>query len=215
MEKKIAILDYGFGNTLSVSNALSKCNALPVVTKNEKLILNSNGLIIPGVGAFGKCMENILKKKFDKIIFQFASSNKPILGICLGMQILFQKSFEKGINKGLGILKGNIDRIDKFSVNKKFLKIPHVTWSKLELDLKNNCSILNNVKPNQMVYFVHSYCVDKNSLVNKDIVKSFVNYSDVVIVALVQKENIYGCQFHPEKSGEVGLRILKNFINIC
>ena len=78
-----------------------------------------------------------------------------------------------------------------------------MTWSKLELDLKNNCSILNNVKPNQMVYFVHSYCVDKNSLVNKDIVKSFVNYSDVEIVALVQEENIYGCQFHPEKSGVI------------
>ena len=92
----------------------------------------------------------------------------------MGCKFYFKKVLKKVSIKGLGILKGNIDRIDKFSVNKKLLKIPHVTWSKLELDLKNNCSILNNVKLNQMVYFVHSYCVDKNSLVNKDIVKALL-----------------------------------------
>ena len=215
MKKKVAILDYGFGNTLSVLNALNKCNALPIITKNDELISDANGLIIPGVGAFGKCMNNILKYEVDKIIYKFASSKKPILGICLGMQILFQHSFEKGINKGLGLLSGNIDRMDKFSLNKKSLKIPHVTWSKLQVDLNHKCSILNNIKSNQMVYFVHSYCVDKSSLTSKDIVKSHVNYFDVEIIAVVQKENIYGCQFHPEKSGAVGLNILKNFINIC
>tara|TARA_B100000900_G_C20565524_1_gene710878 strand:- start:879 stop:1526 length:648 start_codon:yes stop_codon:yes gene_type:complete len=215
MKKKIAILDYGFGNTLSVLNALKKCDAQPIITRNDELISDASGLIIPGVGAFEKCMNNILKYGVDKIIFKFASSKKPILGICLGLQILFQQSFENGVHKGLGFLSGNIDRIDKFSLNKESLKIPHVTWSRLDVDLNYNCSILKNIKSNQMVYFVHSYCVDKSSLTNKDIVKSHVNYFDVEIVAVVQKENIYGCQFHPEKSGVVGLNILKNFINIC
>lgn len=192
----VAIIDYGMGNLKSVYNALKLLGLDPVITSNENEILKANGVILPGVGAFSDAINEIKRLKLDKTIKKITV---PFLGICLGMQLLFEKSYEFGEHEGLGILKGEIV---KFKDNG--LKIPHIGWNVLKFGKK--CLIFDKIKDESYVYYVHSYYLSTKD----DIVTGYTKYGDDIPIA-VQKNNFYGVQFHPEKSGDIGLSILKRF----
>lgn len=199
----IAIVDYGVGNLFSLKSSLKSIGENIIVSGNTKILHNADKIILPGVGAFGDASEKLRNTGLDKIIKSEAQYGKPILGICLGMQLLFDKSYEYGEHEGLGLIKGHVvpmlDRIPKE------LKIPHIGWNALQFTGKES-KLLKYVNENDCVYFVHSYFATdcENS------VTSTAEYG-CNITATVENKNVYGCQFHPEKSGNVGLKILKAF----
>ena len=200
----IAIIDYDAGNIKSVEKALQKLGAEVVITKDPQVILNADKVILPGVGAFGDAMANLKKYKLDEVIRQVVEKGTPFLGICLGLQLLFERSDETPGVDGLGILKGEILRIPE----KDELKIPHMGWNSLHL--QNEGRLFKGLKEQSYVYFVHSYYLKAEE---EEIVKATTDYS-VNIHASVEKDNVFACQFHPEKSSEVGLEILKNFVEL-
>jgi len=207
----IAIIDYGIGNTQSISNALNSFNYQYILTRDRDEILNANGLILPGVGAFGEGMKLLKEYKLDSIIKEFVTSNRPLLGICLGMQLLLEESEEFGHTQGLGLIEG---KVIKFPLKSSItLKLPHIGWSPIEhFQTTKYKSLLYDIQNTTDMYFVHSYVVlAKNS---EDIL-SLSYYGGYKFCSSIHKSNIYGCQFHPEKSAKEGLKILKNFINIC
>lgn len=195
----IAIVDYGMGNLRSVENALDSLSIKSIITDDKELILNSDGIILPGVGAFPDAIDNIKKSGLDTILRKAVEEDKFLLGICLGMQLLFEESDEGKNSKGLGFLKGRIEKI------KGDLKIPHMGWNSLVYNRKS--PILSDVDEGSYVYFVHSYYAEIDE---ENILNAYVDYG-VKIPGVVSKENIYGLQFHPEKSGDIGLKMLKNF----
>ena len=200
----IAIIDYDAGNLKSVEKALIKVGAEPVVTRDAKVIEQADKVILPGVGAFGEAMEKL--KSFDLIepIYKVVEQGKPFLGICLGLQLLFEYSEEKEGCKGLCLLKGGIKRIP----DAPGLKVPHMGWNSLKV--ADNAKLFRNLPEDPYVYFVHSYYLQAEE---PDIVAATTEYG-VTIHASVEKDNVFACQFHPEKSGEVGLAILKNFVEL-
>lgn len=200
----IAIIDYDAGNLKSVEKALLRVGAESVVTRDAKVIAKADKVILPGVGAFGEAMEKL--KSFDLIdpIYQVVEQGKPFLGICLGLQLLFEYSEEKEGCKGLSLLKGGIKRIP----DAPGLKVPHMGWNSLEV--KENAKLFRNLPENPYVYFVHSYYLQAEE---EEIVAATTEYG-VTVHASVEKGNIFACQFHPEKSGETGLAILKNFVEL-
>ena len=200
----IAMIDYDAGNIKSVEKALQKLGADVVITKAPQEILSADKVILPGVGSFGDAMNNLKKYGLDKVIHQVVEKGTPFLGICLGLQLLFERSDESPEATGLGILKGEILRIP----NAEGLKIPHMGWNSLHL--QNNGRLFKGLKENDYVYFVHSYYLKAE---DEEIVKATTNYS-VNIHASVEKDNVFACQFHPEKSSDVGLKILKNFVEL-
>lgn len=200
----IAMIDYDAGNIKSVEKALQKLGADVVITKDPQEILNADKVILPGVGAFGDAMNNLRKYGLDDVIHQVVEKGTPFLGICLGLQLLFERSDESPEAVGLGILKGEILRIP----DAEGLKIPHMGWNSLHL--QNNGRLFKGLKENDYVYFVHSYYLKAEE---EEIVKATTNYS-VNIHASVEKDNVFACQFHPEKSSDVGLQILKNFVEL-
>lgn len=200
----IAIIDYDAGNIKSVEKALQKLGAEVVITKNAEDILQADKVILPGVGAFGDAMVNLEKYGLDKVIHQVVEKGTPFLGICLGLQLLFERSDETPGVKGLGILKGEILRIP----DKDDLKIPHMGWNSLHL--QNEGRLFAGLSEHSYVYFVHSYYLKAK---DEEIVKATTDYS-VNIHASVEKDNVFACQFHPEKSSDVGLQILKNFVEL-
>ena len=197
-DKKISIVDYGMGNLRSVEKAFESFGVYPSVTSDFDEILNSDAVILPGVGAFPDAMECLKKLKLDEAIKKTAEKGIPIMGICLGMQLLFDESDEVRLTKGLGLIDG---RVKKFEVD---LKIPHMGWN--SLNIVKRCPILKGVKQGSYVYFVHSYYAD----MEQDELVADTPYG-VDAPALVSKGNVFGLQFHPEKSGEVGIQMLKNF----
>ncbi len=200
----IAIIDYDAGNIKSVEKALQKLGQEVVITRDAETILNADKVILPGVGAFGDAMANLKKYELDKVIYQVVEKNIPFLGICLGLQLLFEKSDEsKGI-AGLGILKGEICRIP----DADGIKIPHMGWNSLHL--QNNGRLYQGIAEGAYVYFVHSYYLKAKE---EEIVKATTQYG-TNIHASVEKGNVFACQFHPEKSSDVGLQILKNFVEL-
>lgn len=200
----IAIIDYDAGNIKSVEKALQKLNAEVVITKDANKILNADKVILPGVGAFGDAMANLRKYGLDKVIHQVVEKGTPFLGICLGLQLLFERSDETPGAIGLGILEGEVLRIP----DKDNLKIPHMGWNSLHL--QNQGRLFKGLSEQSYVYFVHSYYLKAK---DEKIVKATTNYS-VNIHASVEKGNVFACQFHPEKSSEVGLQILRNFVEL-
>ena len=200
----IAMIDYDAGNIKSVEKALQKLGADVVITKDPQEILNADKVILPGVGSFGDAMNNLKKYGLDEVIHQVIEKGTPFLGICLGLQLLFERSDESPETVGLGILKGEILRIP----DAEGLKIPHMGWNSLHL--QNNGRLFQGLKENDYVYFVHSYYLKAE---DESIVKATTNYS-VNIHASVEKDNVFACQFHPEKSSDVGLQILKNFVEL-
>ncbi len=200
----IAIIDYDAGNIKSVEKALQKLNAEVVITKDAEEILLADKVILPGVGAFGDAMENLKKYGLDTVIHQVVEKGTPFLGICLGLQLLFERSDETPGAIGLGILEGEVLRIP----DKDNLKIPHMGWNSLHL--QNQGRLFQGISEQSYVYFVHSYYLKAK---DEDIVKATTDYG-VNIHASVEKGNVFACQFHPEKSSEVGLQILKNFVEL-
>ena len=200
----IAIIDYDAGNIRSVEKALILLGEQPVITRDRQEIRRADKVILPGVGAFGDAMNNLKKYELDKMIQETAQEGKPLLGICLGLQLFFERSDESAGVDGLGILKGEILRIP----DREGLKIPHMGWNSLKL--QNNGRLFADMNDDEYVYFVHSYYLKAKE---EQIVKATTEYG-VNIHASVEKDNIFACQFHPEKSGSTGLKILKNFISL-
>jgi glutamine amidotransferase len=200
----IAMIDYDAGNIKSVEKALQKLGSDVVITKDPQVILGADKVILPGVGSFGDAMNNLKKYGLDEVIHQVVEKGTPFLGICLGLQLLFERSDESPEAVGLGILKGEILRIP----DAEGLKIPHMGWNSLHL--QNNGRLFKGLEENDYVYFVHSYYL---KAADEEIVKATTNYS-VNIHASVEKDNVFACQFHPEKSSDVGLQILRNFVEL-
>ena len=200
----IAIIDYDAGNLRSVEKAFGVLGQACVVTRDHDEIRRATKVILPGVGSFGTAMEQLKKYELDKVIHEVAEQQKPFLGICLGLQLLFEGSGENGGVPGLHLLDGGILRIP----DREGLKIPHIGWN--SLTLQNDGRLFAGLPGQPYVYFVHSYYL---KAADESIVKAKTEYS-VDIHASVEKGNIFACQFHPEKSSAVGLQILKNFAEI-
>ena len=200
----IAIIDYDAGNLKSVEKALQFLGQECVITRAFHEIKKADKVILPGVGSFGDAMSQLKKFELDKVIHEVAAEQKPFLGICLGLQLLFEGSEESDGVDGLHRLDGEILRIPE----QEGLKIPNIGWN--SLDLQNNGRLFENLNGNPFVYFVHSYYLKARE---ESIVKATIEYS-THIHASVEKDNIFACQFHPEKSGTVGLQILSNFAKL-
>lgn len=200
----IAIIDYDAGNLKSVEKALQFLGQECVITRAFHEIKKADKVILPGVGSFGDAMSQLKKFELDKVIHEVAAEQKPFLGICLGLQLLFEGSEESDGVEGLHLLDGEILRIPE----QQGLKIPNIGWN--SLDLQNNGRLFENLNGNPFVYFVHSYYLKARE---ESIVKATIEYS-THIHASVEKDNIFACQFHPEKSGTVGLQILSNFAKL-
>ena len=201
----IAIIDYDAGNLKSVKKALESMKQECVVTRDIHEILTADKVILPGVGAFGDAMKLLKKYELDKVIREVTEKQTPFLGICLGLQLLFEGSEESSGIEGLHILDGQVLRIPK----EEGIKIPHIGWN--SLNISSNARLFNGLGDNPYVYFVHSYYL---KAADANIVAATTEYGGTLIHASVQKDNIYACQFHPEKSGSVGLQILKNFAEL-
>ncbi len=198
----IAIIDYGVGNLFSLNSSFKSIGIETIVTSDIEVIKNADKLILPGVGAFGDAAKKLRDSGLDVFVKEEALNGKPLLGICLGMQLLFEKSFEYGEHDGLGLISGEVVGMEgKLPEN---LKIPHIGWNALTFTKQS--PIFKYINDGDCVYFVHSYYAQ-----NCD--KALIATTDygMPITAAVQKDNIFGCQFHPEKSGNVGLNILKAF----
>ena len=200
----IAIIDYDAGNIKSVEKALISLGEDVVVTRDSGVILQADGVILPGVGAFGDAMEKLHSYGLVEVIKQVVAKNTPFLGICLGLQLMFESSEETPGVEGLGILKGKIVRIP----DGEGIKVPHIGWN--SLTYPNQGRLYKDIPENSYVYFVHSYYLQAKE---PEIVKAATEYG-TYIHASVEKGNVFACQFHPEKSSSVGLKILENFIEI-
>ena len=197
----VVIIDYGMGNLKSVYNALKKLECECKISSDIEEIRKADKLILPGVGAFKDCMDNLNKAGLPDVIREEVAKGKPLLGICLGMQVLFQKGFEGEECEGLGLLQGEVRLMEDPNV-----KIPHIGWNNLEKNRDDD--LLNGLNDKSFVYYVHSYRA--TGYRDEDLV-GFSTYGSLKIPGLVRKGNVIGAQFHPEKSGEIGLQILKNF----
>ena len=204
MKSMIAIIDYDAGNIKSVEKALQKLGQEVIITRDAEEILSADKVILPGVGAFGDAIHNLRKYGLDQVIYQVVENKTPFLGICLGLQLLFEKSDESVGAKGLGILQGEICRIP----DKEGLKIPHMGWNSLHL--QHDGRLFAGLPEDSYVYFVHSYYLKAE---DESIVKATTEYS-THIHASVEQGNVFACQFHPEKSSDVGLQILRNFVEL-
>ncbi len=200
----IAVIDYDAGNIKSVEKALLHLGQEVKITDSAQEILSADKVVLPGVGAFGDAMGNLKRRGLDEVIRQAAENGTPFLGICLGLQLLFEKSDEAPGIEGLGILPGEILKIPA----KEGLKIPHMGWNSLHLE--HGGRLFQNVPEQSYVYFVHSYYLKAGE---EESVKASTEYG-VHIHASVEKGNVFACQFHPEKSSDVGLQILKNFVEL-
>lgn len=199
----IAIVDYGVGNLFSLVSSFSAIGEDAVATSDVELIKKADKIVLPGVGAFEDASKKLFESGLADVVIEQAKSGKPLLGICLGMQLLFEKSFEYGEHKGLGLIKGQIRPIAE--VIPKGFKIPHIGWNALNFKKKDS-KLFKNISDGDYVYFVHSYyATDCDESVN-----ATAEYG-ANLTASVESGNVYGCQFHPEKSGTVGLNILKAF----
>lgn len=202
MPKKIGIINYGVGNLQSVKNSLDHLGIPNAIVDKPQDIKNFDKIILPGVGAFGAAMEKLNKLGFAKEIKSFVSHGKPVLGICLGMQLLFDESHEYGRHKGLGLIKG---KVLPFSEKVTNLTLPQIGWNSI---IKNKDSaLLKDISDNSTFYFIHSfYCEPKDQKITMASADYGIKFS-----AIIHKDNVFGCQFHPEKSQSAGLQILKNF----
>ncbi|WP_447599308.1 imidazole glycerol phosphate synthase subunit HisH [Nitrospira sp. Nam80] len=205
----IAIIDYGMGNLRSVHKALDAVGHRAVITRDARVIADASHLVLPGVGAFGDCMANLLRYDLTYPIVRAIRSGKPFLGICLGLQLLFTESNEFGFHKGLDVIPGRVTRFPSSAGSSKSvaadLKIPHIGWNRIEIT--RPAPIFSGVSSGVYCYFVHSYFVTPE---DAGLAASYTEYG-ISFVSSIWKDNVVACQFHPEKSQRVGLQLLKNF----
>ncbi|GAB4432107.1 MAG: imidazole glycerol phosphate synthase subunit HisH [bacterium] len=200
----IAVVDYGMGNLESVSKALKHLGFDVIVTSETEKISNAEGIVLPGVGAFPDCMENLRRLNLVEVV-KDAALKKPFLGICLGLQLLFEESEEFGTHKGLAVFKGKVKKFKQdMVVEGERLKIPHMGWN--SISIKKETPFLNEIEKGSYFYFVHSYYVETEA----DLVATETFYG-VNFVSSIAKDRLFACQFHPEKSQKVGLKLLENF----
>lgn len=209
--KKIAIVDYGIGNLESVFRACKKVGGNPFITDDNKEILAASAMILPGVGAFADAMNQLHKNDLVSPIKDFAASGKPVLGVCLGMQLLTSESHEFGINKGLDLISGTCEKFDAFTPEKEIIKIPQIMWNQIKPKDGSafpDLTPLANSEDGDYMYFIHSFYVkpalEKHTL-------SVTTYGENTYASAIQKDNVFGVQFHPEKSGTAGLKIYETF----
>lgn len=208
---KIAVIDYDIGNVRSILSAFENQGADVFLTRDREEILASDGLVLPGVGAFSHGIKLLRKYKLVKDIKDFIGTGKPFIGICLGMQMLFENSEEFGFSPGLGLIAGSVQKLPVKEKSNE--KLPHVSWNELNiLESKWEGTILDGVIEGSDMYFVHSFVANPD---DRSHILSTTEYSGYKFCSSIKKNNIYGCQFHPEKSGKVGLKIIKNFIRMC
>ncbi len=200
----ICIIDYGVGNLYSLKSSFEKIGADITVSNNKEVISEADKIVLPGVGAFEDAAKKLEKSGLKDVLIDAKEKGKPILGICLGMQLLFDKSYEYGEHKGLGFISGEVMPIS--DVIPKELKIPHIGWNALKFN--KNSKLFKYINDGDYVYFVHSYYA-----ANCKDVTAYSEYG-ALLTASVEKENVFGCQFHPEKSGKVGLNILRAFCEL-
>ena len=199
----IAVIDYDSGNVRSVSKAVEFIGSKAKITKDRDEILQSDGVILPGQGSFGDCMDKLKLYNLIDVIYSFIDRKKPFLGICVGLQLLFEKSFEFGEHQGLNIISGVIERFPK----KKGFPVPHMGWNSVNIETDNR--IFKGIENNSYFYFVHSYYAkaEENEIASTEYIIDFTS--------AVNKDNVWGVQFHPEKSQKDGLKVLRNFCDIC
>ena len=201
----IAIIDYGVGNLFSLESSFAAIGAEVTVTSDPAVLKAADKLLLPGVGAFGDAAEKLRSTGLDAVIKELAAAGKPLLGICLGMQLLFEKSLEYGEHTGLGLIPGTVKPIADVIPGE--LKIPHIGWNALRFH--RDCPLFTELREGECVYFVHSFYASDCA----DAVTATAEYG-AELTAAVAKGNVYGCQFHPEKSGSTGLKILKAFAEL-
>ena len=209
---EVVIVDYGCGNIQSLERALKKVGVSCEYTSNPKIIKQAQKVMLPGVGSYSTGMDSLEKMNLLEVIKDYVSTGKPLLGICLGMQLLLDYSEEFGRHNGLGIVNGSVTR---FMPNDNS-KVPHTGWNSIEIPCGNdskswNDQILTNINPGKDYYFVHSYMVKTNKQSNT---LAETSYGGNSFSSIIRNNNVYGCQFHPEKSGQIGSQFLENFINI-
>ena len=208
------MIDYGMGNLLSVRRGLEHCGANVKITSDPNSILSASRLVLPGVGAFADGMFELCSRGLDDVVRKVVAQEVPLLGICLGMQMLLDESEEFTRTAGLGLIPGKVIPVPPQAMDGHAHKIPHIGWNALTFSSGRDTwseTVLEDVQPNDFVYFVHSFMASptspEHSLAN-------CHYGGVPITATIMKENIFGCQFHPEKSGQVGLKVLSRFLKI-
>lgn len=201
---KIGVIDYGMGNLFSVEQALKRLGVEAIISSDKTVLNASDGLILPGVGAFEDAIKSLDNSGLKQLVSDVASSDKPLLGICLGMQMLFESSEENGKHRGLGVLKGHIKKFDS-----QMARVPHMGWNELQFP-KEFLWIDDAKKTDEHVYFVHSYYA--SDFAQEQLI-AYTNYADVIVPAIVQSGRVTGMQFHPEKSGECGMALLQGWLN--
>ena len=208
MSARIALLDYGIGNIHSVAKALRAAGSEPEITTDPDVVRKAESLVVPGVGAFADCISCLLDRSLDQPVLDFIKTGRPFLGICVGMQMLFTESREFGIHKGLGVIEGTVDRL----IETEGVKVPHIGWNRLLPARPWAGSLLNDCPPDERVYFVHSFAAtparEEDRLAD-------AAYGPNRVCAAIEKDNVMGTQFHPEKSGETGLRVLRRFVSLA
>lgn len=203
----IAIIDYEMGNLKSVNKLLRYLEVKSSITSNPKTIIEADGVILPGVGAFGDAMKHLNEKNLIPVIKQVIRDKKPLLGICLGLQLLFSKSFEMGEFKGLDVIKGTVVKFD----NSKVKKIPQIGWNNVDFQ-KTDHYLIKDVPDHSYFYFVHSFY---GVPANRENILGITQYGEYFFASIVFKENVVATQFHPEKSGKNGIKLVKNFVDFC
>ena len=220
---KVTIIDYGLGNIYSTTKVLENCGAEVYLSSDPEDIRRAEKLVLPGVGAFRQGMDALRERDLIEPIREFVRNRKPLLGICLGMQMLFEVGWEFGESHGLGIIRGDVNLIKGIESDGSPLKVPHVGWNALVANLQEPFSLNGSGNPwagtlfdglpveSSFVYFVHSYAAHPTLIEN---ILAYSRYGNQTLVAAVRHGSVWGCQFHPERSGKLGMRIMQNFVNI-
>ena len=214
MKADVVVIDYGVGNLLSVSRGLEHCGASVLVSNDPEIILAAPRIVLPGVGAFRDAMAELQRRNLDDVVRTFARQGKPLLGICLGMQLLLDESEEFGVTAGLGLIPGRVIPIPTSTTDGRAQKVPHIGWSELSLPEGRGSwagTLLHGMSANEAFYFVHSFMVAPEDPSNR---VADCKYGGASVSAVIGQKNIHGCQFHPEKSGTVGLKMLKRFMSV-